>query len=367
MLLSERVREIGADQSDLAEDTVQVARQALLQEVARTGRPDAVRRRRRTWTGIGLGGLVAGAAVTAIVIGSVVAPVDAPPASAADVLNATADVVVDVGEITIPAGSYLRVTTTNEGLRFWDADMPSGSGEGWERFNNGNRADAEAALLSRGTSTLYVPADRTAEWVRVDGPRRVEASYGDRADEARADAAKDPSLAPAEADSTVRAAGGEYAIADGVDGVGTVTAFLDSRKLWAEMPTEPEKLLAWLRVRVGEPADSAASDSSIVETLIDDPSFALAPADVRAAALRTLALLDGSSVTAVDGDVTTIRFTWTTEWWSAWRSIEIDTARGLIVGTTSSGAITGEASPVEGLPAWESRTAYDIRIVDSAP
>ncbi len=54
-------------------------------------------------------------------------------------------------------------------------------------------------------------------------------------------------------------------------------------------------------------------------------------------------------------------------WWTAWRDIEIDTERGLIVGVTSSGALTGDQPAIDGLPDWERRTIFEVTVVDTAP
>ncbi|GAA2888725.1 hypothetical protein [Microbacterium esteraromaticum] len=364
MSLMERTRELGAHDAHVEERTVAAARAALMREISH-GAPARGRRRMPRWTGLGIGSLVAGAAVTAIVIGSVLAPPTAQSASAAQVLNAAADVTIRAGDIAVPAGEYLLIRSSSEGVRYWDADMPVKPGEEWMRFNNGNRADAEAALLTMGVRSLYVPADRSAEWISVNEPSPAAEALGDRAREALADAATEPDQLQRE---TLRLAGGTQEIRDGQDGEGTVTQYLDGRRFWADMPsTEPRELLAWMRARVGESADSIASDSSIVETLVDDPSLPLAPPEVRAAVLRTLAILDGSSVRSVDGDVTTIRFEWSTKWWTAWRDIALDTERGLIVGVTDSGALTGEESAIGGLPDWQRRETYEVSVVDAAP
>lgn len=363
MSLMERVCEIGADEAHVSEKTIAVARRALARETTRSVKPERVRR--RAWTRIGIGGLVAGTAVAAIVAGAVLAPVEAPSASATEVLNAAADVTIQAGDIAVPIGDYLLIRSASESLRYWDVDMPAKRGEEWMRFNNGNRADAEAALLTGGVTSLYVPADRSGEWIRVNEPSTAVEAFGDRAQEALADAATQPEQSEPD---TLRIPGGAQEIPDGQDGEGTVMHYLDGRQFWAEMPsTDPHELLVWMRDRRGESADSTASDSSIVETLVDDPSLPLAPPEVRAAVLRTLAILDGSSVRSVDGNLTTIRFDWSTKWWTAWRDIEVDTERGLIVGVTDSGALTGEESAVEGLPDWERRRTYEVSVVDAAP
>jgi len=366
MSLMEQVRDLRAEQSVIEESSVAAARGALRGEIARSA-PARRRRRMPRWAGIGIGGLVAGTAVTAIVVGSVLAPSTAPSASAAEVLQDAADIALGTGGVSAPAGEYLLIRTVDEGLRLWDADMPVTDGQAWMRFNNGDRVGAEAALLTRGETRLYVPSDRRDEWVRVSSPSTIIGTFGDRAAEARADAADDPSR-PSPVQETLRAVGGSYQHVDGADGEGTVTSNLDGRAFWAEMPsTDPRELVSWLRARVGESKGSSASDSSIIETLTEDPTLALAPAEVRAAVLRALALLDGSRIVSTDGDITTIRFEWTTEWWKAWKDIRIDTQRGLIVGVTSSGAVTGEEPAIGDLPSWDSRRTYEVSIVDSAP
>ncbi|MFD5215200.1 hypothetical protein [Microbacterium sp. NPDC058345] len=341
------------------------ARGELMREIARS---KPVRKRRSTvrWAGIGIGGLVAGTAVTAIVAGTVLAPAEAPSASAAEVLEDAADVTIQAGGLAVPSGGYLLIRSVSETVRYWDVDMPAADGEEWVRFNNGNRADAEAALLTRGVASLYVPADRTGEWVKVKEPSETVEAFGERAEEAMADA--EIHFDQPHAPETLRVAAGAYEHVDGQDGEGTVTDYLDGRRFWDDMPsTDPREVLSWMRGRLGESADSSASDSSIVETLVDDPSLPLAPPDVRAAVLRTLALLDGSRVLAVDGDVTTIRFEWSTEWWTAWRDIEVDTERGLIVGVTDSGVVTRDQSAIDGLPNWQTRTSHQVSVVESAP
>ncbi|WP_309128642.1 hypothetical protein [Microbacterium sp.] len=367
MSLMERVREIGAEGEHVEERTVAAARGELMREIARS---KPLRKRRSTvrWAGIGIGGLVAGTAVTAIVVGTVLAPSEAPSASAAEVLENAAEVTIRAGDLAVPAGEYLLIRSVSESVRYWDVDMPAADGEEWVRFNNGSRADAEAALLTRTVASLYVPADRTGEWVKVNEPSETVKALGDRAEEAMADAEVHLDQPESDAPETLRVAAGTYEHADGQDGEGTVTDYLDGRRFWDEMPsTDPRELLDWMRDRVGEPRGSIASDSSIVETLVDDPSLPLAPPDVRAAVLRTLALLDGSRVLAVDGDVTTIRFEWSTEWWTAWRDIEVDTERGLIVGVTDSGAVTEDQSTIDGLPNWQTRTSHQVSVVQSAP
>jgi len=115
-----------------------------------------------------------------------------------------------------------------------------------------------------------------------------------------------------------------------------------------EMPRDPAALVRWIDgyqheylsacppPRLGEPTD-----------------FNLAPADLRAAMFRALALTKGARVVAVHGDVTTIAFPEGGE--STWMlTVDIDTTTGLMVGRGNLGD-----------DSWSSRIV--VSIVDAIP
>jgi hypothetical protein len=352
----EHVREIRTDEAHVDEAQLNTARQALLREIATAERRPV---RRRLGLGIGFAGLAAASAVGAIVIAHTIAPTES---AAAVVFEEAAEVAVTGAAFSVPAGSYLRIAQDNEGLVPWNVDMPDET----SRFNNGDLADAEAVLHLRGTAELYIPSDRSGDWIQATGEQELVAAYGEQTDQAVAEFTSQDGRFGTEP-SVVVASGGAYH-APGAFGETDHTYYLDSREYWAEQPTDPHELLAWLRTSMGEEdPDSAASDSSIVETLTDSIGNAAAPPERRAAWLRVLALLDGSTVESVDGDVTTIRFSWSTEWWDAWTLIEIDTARGVVLGVTKSGARTEPEPKIDALPEWASRTTFEYEVVDSAP
>lgn len=108
MSLMERTRELGADDARIEEITVAAARGALMREIVQ-GTP--ARRRLPLWAPVGIGGMVAGTAVAAVVIGSVIAPGAAPSASASEVLTDAAQLTVRAGEMAVSAGKYLRITS----------------------------------------------------------------------------------------------------------------------------------------------------------------------------------------------------------------------------------------------------------------
>ena len=309
MPLMEQVRELGAAESHLEEETIRSSRAALTREIARGVRvKDPVRARRRRWTGIGIGGLVAGAAATAIVIGSVLTPPAAPSASAAEVLHKAADRAV-LQEIAPGPGQYTRIQEVSTQRLWWTRDSSRPEGGGWSV----NPSDTEATV--RSSRSLYVPADRSGEWVEdyaesfevtaISGPDAAEArSYLD------AIAAQHNEVYP----------GGRRSEPD---------ASNQSRLFYRDwmqpyydvMPRDPEKLIEWMKnqeggalTRFGEPVD------------VD-----LAPADLRAAIFRALALIPGAKVAKVEGDVTTIVFPDGGE--SNWpQTVRVDTRRGQLVG-----------------------------------
>lgn len=354
MQLMERVRDIGAAEARIEDGHVAVAREILRNEMRKERTRARTRRRRRVGIGIGAGGLVAAGTAAVLVVGAVLTPTESAEALEQAASAAAQDAFGDV-----PSGSYLRVSTETDLLVLWDEDQQDG-----RHFNIGDLAEAEAALVRRGTTDLFVPGDRSDEWIQVSHPRaKVVDQFGD-AERALEDLQQRPG-----GDSPRRfvvAPGGAYEDA-GAFGETNHTYYLDSRQSWDEMPRDASEYLAYARARVGEPADSDASDSSIVEQLVDNLNDVAAPADLRATWWRALALLDGSTVVSEEGDVATIRFEWSTEWWTASHTIEVDTARGVILSEENSTVDTGEEPSLNGLPEWNARTTYTYDVVDSAP
>ncbi|MBS1906068.1 MAG: hypothetical protein JST33_05755 [Actinobacteria bacterium] len=309
MPLLEQVRELGAAEVHVEEDTIRVARAALMQEIARGGRAkDPVRTRRRRWTGIGVGGLVAGVAATAIVVGSVLAPPATPSASAAEVLNKAADRAV-LHEFTLHPGEYIRIQEVSTQRLWWTRDGSRPEGGGWSV----NPSETEATV--RASQSLYVPAERSGDWVEDYAESfQVTAISGPDADKARPYL---DSIAPRHNEVYP---GGTFTQPDATD---PTTRFSRDwmQPYYDVMPRDPEKLIEWMKrqeggalTRFGEPVD------------VD-----LAPVDLRAAIFRALALIPGAEVTKVEGDVTTIVYPDGGE--SNWpQTVLVDTRQGLLVG-----------------------------------
>ncbi|MDQ0641942.1 hypothetical protein [Microbacterium murale] len=323
MSLMERVREIGADEADTTDESVRLARSALSREISRSGQPERVRRTRRRWAGIGIGGLVAGATATAIVIGSVLAPVDAPTASAADALNAAADATLTAAVLDPAPGQYIRIQEVSTQELGWTSD-PSLPERG---YLDGRGSATEATV--RQARSLYVPADRSQDWVE-DYDESTEVLEVSGPDAAAARAVLESEGAGPRMGVQVYPGGMYTQTGVGAEGVDPEDVLTFSRNALAcyydEMPRDPEELVAWL-------------DDSSYEYLSDCPppqlgepiDFNLAPADLRAAMFQALALVPGAHIERVEGDITTVAFPEGGE--SDWmQTVDVDTSQGLIVG-----------------------------------
>lgn len=356
MQLMEQVREIGIDESRVDEDTVLAARRALTREVARSARPERARSsKRRTWTGIGLGGLVAGAAVTAIVAGSVIAPPNAPDAAAAEVLERASAVTLDAQDTTLVPGQYLRIETVGEYLHFWKAEWADDDDENTFAFN-ASRDGGDAAVLERDTRVLYVPADRAGDWFYDWGSSEVVDSFGSRGAEAAREWSSSPGSAIRERGTIETLPAGEY-LAVGGDEPPMPYLADGYRPYYDEMPRDPQKLLDWLRAQSG--MTGAEGDRWLVASLSDPSAINLMPADLRSAFFLAIALIPGFEVVAEDGSTATLQYVVpghrTTK-------IAIDTEQGLVDSISENYEIGGPAGDTV-----DSVTTVHTSVVDSAP
>lgn len=356
MQLMERVREIGVDESRLDDDTVLTARRALMREMARSARPErTLRSRRRTWAGLGIGGLVAGVAVTAIVAGSVLAPPAAPDAAAAEVLERASAVTFDAKDTTLVAGQYLRIETVGEHLQFWRADWADDGDQNTMPFN-ASRGGSDAAVLVRDTRVLYIPADRTEDWFYDWGHAEVVASFGERGADAAGEWSSFPGARIRERGTIETLPAGEYLAADGDEP--PMPYLADGyRPYYDEMPREPDGLLEWLRARSGMTGQEA--DRWLVASLSDPSSINLMPADLRSAFFLAIARIPGFEVLADDGSTATLQYAVPEH---RTTTIVIDTAEGLV---SSIAERYGTGGPAEDTV--DSVTTVHTSVVDSAP
>lgn len=338
----ERVRDFARGAEPLSAESVDVARQRLLKQIA------AEERRVRTPRRWALPSLLMGAAAVAVVTAvAVLVPMRAPSA-AAEVLRGAASLSASAVDIEVPEGQFLEVETTGTLLVLWDADMRAQ----WARFNNGDPRAAEAGLDVRSTSTLYVPSDRDDDWILVSAAPEVTASYGDRADEARGDWARQRGSSENE---TAVFPGGVSTTPDG-----GAPSYFDGRNVYDEMPRDPEALLEWWRERSG--LSGSEADRWAVSGIADDLSVNLMPAELRAAMFGALALLGSAEVSDVDGELTTLSFAWELGGRNIETRLTIDTDRGLVTGTMELEHVDGTIFPS---PVVLQETTVSTSIVDT--
>ncbi|GGD76124.1 hypothetical protein [Microbacterium murale] len=348
----EQVRDIRTDDTPVSEQQLNTARQAMLRQIAREERTPS--RGRRRWAGASV--LAGGVAAAAIAI-SVLTPARIDPAAAA-VLEDAADVTINAVDTQLAPGQYLRIQTDSATLWKWDADMGDSINA---RFNNANRADAEAGLIVTDSRVLYVPADRSADWIwdwRAN--ESVVDSFGKRSAEAIADwttytGQADGGYWP----DIQRLPGGEALAADGDDH----EYLLDSyRRSYEDMPRDPKLLLEWFRDDSGDPD---VSDQWVIAAMTGVLTANLMPADLRAATLRAMALIPGIQVENVDGNLTTLIYR-SGDWFSSRTTeVTIDTAQGLIISVAETSSEGNSDLLPDTIP--DGKTTVTTTIVDSAP
>lgn len=323
MELLERVREIGSETPALRQEAVNAARQSLLREIAREERARAERlAQRRRW--IGGASLAGGLAAAALVIGVVANPIGAPTAAAA-VLEEAAATTLTTEVLNPAAGQYIRLDESYE-----QSNLGYAPEEGVEH-------DVDYTVSS--SRSLYVPADRSEDWISEVNPQTVTVTRGD----------------PELADDIAAWLEQELGTATGAAGIAAIEAYPGGRimagdgwethdfrlntmeRYYDEMPRDPAALLDWIESYEPEPGVAPP-------VLVDLYGFNLAPPDLRASIFGALALQEGASVLTVQGDITSIAYPERGEN-TARAVIDVDTARGLIVGfgheeTTDDGTTT---------------------------
>ncbi|MFT4259785.1 hypothetical protein [Microbacterium sp.] len=343
MELIEQVREIGADQAQVADGSVREARMALSREVARAAAP---RRRagRRRW--IGVGGLIAGAAVAAIVAGAVLGPPPGlvpddgvPSAAAAQVLNEAAAAALHASDASLGPGQYLRIEDTRDYLV----------------TDSAVRGEAVSGNAFRYVETdiLYVPADRSGEWVYdFRTPTEITETWGADVDEL-----VDSVMVGYDYRDT-----GIVRMPGGMRGEGeSAYPLVPMLDRFDEMPREPAQLLAWFRDEGG--AHSGAEGFGILNALY----LNMPPADLRAALFQALALLPDYEVTQRDGSSATLSVSYEDSTAGAvlQQQFVIDTANGMITAMIAPSAEKPGSIVPEGEPGLVE--TFTVSVVDSAP
>lgn len=339
MQMLQHVRDIRADEAHVAPDKLSTARTALQSEIAKEAlRLSPAKRRFALGIGLGFGGLTAVGATaliaSAIVAGSVVAP---PPAaitgaSATEVLQKASESVltnVSAADTPLAPGQYLRIEITR------DAVTTDGTST--------DRPAQSAAFSTRNVTVLYVPADRTDDWIRETTAEEITGVYGPDGEEFLRNVKAEP--------STVSP--GVEAIPAGIETFGDIQQPIDLyRDSYDEMPRDPEALLAWFRTH--------ESIQNPQLPILNALYLGLPPADLRAAMLGALARTDGLTLVSQVGNLATV---------SRGPNVRsqqfvVDTESGLIVSFVDPRWHENEIVPPE-LP--EGSQTFTLSVVDSAP
>lgn len=339
MRLLDDVRGLRADEAHVDAEHLDVARHVLEIEIAQAA-PRPARARRRVGLGLGLGlgvgGLGAAAlgtlAVLSFVAGSVVAPAGVSSASAAEVLEMASDAALtQVGAVDarLAPGQYLRIETT--------MDQVTSDG-------SATLEPPEAAAFRRHTvEIVYVPADRSQDWIVETRADEVTGVYGPRGEEFLERVLAEP--------STQEASVRSYPA--GIRTYGEEAQPIDSyRDQYDEMPRDPDALLDWFEART----PGGYVGLAILNALYQN----LPPADVRAALLGALSRLPEFTLVGEDGDLATIeRANADTR-----QQFVIDTRTGMLVSVIDPARHPNRIVP-EGIP--DQVVTFDTSIVDSAP
>lgn len=384
MELFEMVREIENTQDPTTPARIARSRAQVLTKLS--AEPKRRVRARWVWGGAAaVGGLSTATVVASVIIAGVVAPVVVQPASAAavEVLNDAAEVVITGVDPVVGPGQYLKIRETYELVSLWDADADADAG-----FGSATLPTSEGAVHARGVRDLYVPSDRTEDWILDDrATNEVLEVWGDPRTRAAYDQMAEMSALPPGTDADPA---GIRALPQGADGSaahestpqitpspGTVDSEVSAppvdeagyydrfRPFYDEMPRDPQQLLSWYRENLGTSSDDWYVFQSIGQGLRTN----LMPRDLRAASLRVLGLLSDVEVAATNGTITTLALPAQLGAGGFGdllvSELDIDTSTGQIVGIRETYPHRSTSLMPEGVPwvSWQ----IEITVVDEAP
>lgn len=381
MGLFEMVREIENVQDPATPARIERSRAQLLTKASTE--PKRRVRRRWIWGGTAaVGGLSTATVVASVIIAGLAVPVVVQPASAAavEVLNNAAQVVIDGADPVVGPGQYLRVRETYELVSLWDADTG---------FNTATLPTSEGAVQARGVRDLYVPSDRTEDWILDDrATNEILEVWGDPRTQAAYDQMAEMSAIPPGTDADPA---GIRVLPQGADGsaayentpqvtpppgavdsehselpVGEVGYYDRLRPFYEEMPRDPQQLLSWYRKNLGTSSDDWHVFQSIGQGLRTN----LMPRDLRAASLQVLGLLSNVDVAATNGTITTLSLSAKPGTGGQLgdllvSELDIDTSTGQIVGIREIHPHRSTSLVPAGVP-WVS-WRIDVTVVDRAP
>ena len=274
--LLNRVR---ADIPERHPDDVIRGRAALLRSIDAPPAPTPARHPRRRWIWGG-SAVAATCALTGVFVfgGALGAPGGADPAAAA-VLGSAAAAARTVVDPVVGPGQYLQVTTdaVYAGMGTTEADSEAARQRGEDSIKDGDLT----AFLERDLRALWVPFDRSGEWIEVRCARTPVQTFGPRS-EAFA------------AESGILGSDARQAFPGGKTESGMSVATLDPETA-AALPRDPRQLLAKIYQENG--AAGPSRDGEALVWIADRLRSGTVSAELRSVFYDTAALIPGVTIT----------------------------------------------------------------------
>ncbi|MCQ2000096.1 CU044_5270 family protein [Arthrobacter zhaoxinii] len=268
-------------------------------------------------------------------------------AEAADVLNDAAASTIATSDPVLEPGQYLLVDTTGVAMT----------------FASGQLGDTTPRWLSSIDTQMYVPADRTAEWVWSLEPSVPVQFFGEGSREASERMKADLQADGIQMDESevLRAPGGQWeGFAWEVLGQMPLNEFIESA------PRDPDELLKMIYEKTeGQGWNTDANAFMAVQGIVR--AGVIVPADLRAALYQAIALIPG--VTVVDSEAALdgrrgVSLGMKTTDYRARMEIIIDPETGQVIGERMVQLKDYLGVPAGTVTAW---TAITTSVVDSAP
>ena len=344
--LLNRVR---ADAPERHPDDVIRGRAALLRAIDAPPAPAPVRHPRQRWVWIG-SAAAATCALTGVIVfgGALGAPVGADPAAAA-VLGSAATAARNVVDPVVGPGQYLEIRTdavyAASGTTIADSDRA-------RLENDGNIQDGDlTSFLETQLGALWVPADRSGDWIEVRCARTPVQTFGPRSETFAAEMG----IVGGDSRMVFPAGKTEY---------GAPITMFDTDSA-ADLPRDPHQLLERIYEENGNAGPSR--DGEALVWLADRLRSGTVPADLRSVFYETAALIPGVTITEEQATLNGRTGT------AIGRDEDKSGFRQDIIIDPETGAFIGERqvllSPVADMPAGTSTgsTSVTTTVVDAAP
>lgn len=287
--------------------------------------------------------LIAVAAAAALIVGPMAVGIilpDSPQgatAEAAEILDEAALATIETADPIVGAGQYLMIDTN---AVYGSSIVHDGTQHTW---------------LATQDSQLYIPADRSEEWVWVREPEVPVTFFSDEAREA----AEEISRSTEPFGQTVRAPGGGF--------YGSPQQFLGQPLAEAiqNAPRDPQELLDLIYATTE--GEGWSPEQQALTTIADFLRTGAVPADLRSALYKAAARIDGVEVVdesaTIDGRSGTAIGIETPD--ESWRQdIIIDVETGLMIGERVTALKTTPPYPAGTVISW---TTSVTSVVNSAP